>query len=398
MNRRPGKREDNARTTLVVSKDALAITSRSGGVSSAVVNPTHRRKPKTIRILEEGEEDTATKQKKLRRVDFAAEQEDDDLLLGHPDAAMPLLEDVRPTALRLTEKGGYRHTKQSRMKISQANQGKSPWNKGKERTASAKAKISAGVKARNHVLLLQKLQTWNMTEDEWWAKKKQIKLLRERVRKAKIAAAKFQQEQLELKQKKEAAVSVVEEDPNTSTESTWATQPNVEWVAKPHATRSRRIPEESAPTAPEPQLPPQPLQNTIPAFSPDIQWTPHVLDTPSLKYDMLCPHGGPGGLICCHSCMVQYSKYMTSTCQDLERQATAKVGREVQELLDDMGATQQQLVQTMKVARRKPIPLRHNYTTSHATGRREKASAVERTITTEPTTMDFPDIQVKEEI
>jgi NUMOD3 motif len=402
---RNSKRSGKAQTTAQDSNDpfpSAETTSSDVPSADAAIDPTVRlrKKPKTIRILENVDEDdgdspAATKKKKLRRVDFAAE--DDTYLLGNP-AVPPLLDDLRPTALRLTEKGGYLHTKQSRMKISQANQGKSPWNKGKERTDTAKAKISAGVKARNHALLLQKLQTLHMTEEEWYAKKKQVKLMRERVRKAKIAAAKFEQEQLELKQKKETAVSVTEEDLNVATSTTVPTEANVdESDAKPKATVSQKpLPEESTPTVPEEELPPPPMAHEIPAFAPDVQWTHHVLDTPNLKYDMLCPHGGPGGLICCHSCMVQYSKYMTSTLRDLERCATAKVEREVQELLDDTVATKQRLVQTMKVARRKPIPIRHYTMTSQVSSR--KAAAAEPATELDAPRMEFPDILVQEEI
>jgi hypothetical protein len=118
------------------------------------------------------------RRKRLRRVDFTAEDDEIDQLPSHQ---------------RLTEKGGYMHTKNSRLKISHANKGKSPWNKGKNRSETAKAKISAGVRARNHGILLLKLGKLGMTEDEWFRKKKQIKLLRERVRKAKVAAVKHEE-------------------------------------------------------------------------------------------------------------------------------------------------------------------------------------------------------------
>lgn len=118
--------------------------------------------------------------KRLRRVDFDAEGETDEI-------------DHLPTHQRITVAGGYSHTKNSRLKISQANKGKSPWNKGKNRSETAKAKISAGVRARNHAVLLVKLSKLNMTAEEWFAKKRQIKLLRERVRKSKVAAKKHEE-------------------------------------------------------------------------------------------------------------------------------------------------------------------------------------------------------------
>jgi hypothetical protein len=54
-----------------------------------------------------------------------------------------------------------------------------------------KAKIRAGVQARNRAILLEKLKVLGMTEDEWNAKKKEIKYLRERVRRAKHANNKY---------------------------------------------------------------------------------------------------------------------------------------------------------------------------------------------------------------
>jgi hypothetical protein len=99
-------------------------------------------------------------------------------------------EEFLPSHQRLTHKGGYAHTKMSRLKISQANSGNVPWNKGRNRTSDARAKISAGVRARNQATLLNKLEKLGMTEDEWKASKKKIKLIRERVRRARNAVAK----------------------------------------------------------------------------------------------------------------------------------------------------------------------------------------------------------------
>lgn len=129
------------------------------------------------------------RRKKLRRVDFEREGEDD--------------LDYLPSQERLTSKGGYAHTKNSRMKISAANKGNRPWNKGKNRSESAKAKISAGVRARNHALLLVKLGKLGLTEEQWFRKKKQIKLLRERLRKAKLMVAKHKDDEDKRKKQTE---------------------------------------------------------------------------------------------------------------------------------------------------------------------------------------------------
>jgi NUMOD3 motif len=103
-------------------------------------------------------------------------------------------EDGLPTIVRKTDKGGYAHTKKSRARIGKANKGKSPWNKGKHRSEEVKAKIRAGVVARNQAILAVKLKKLGMTEGEWITKKKEIKYLRERVRRAKLAVNKKKEE------------------------------------------------------------------------------------------------------------------------------------------------------------------------------------------------------------
>lgn len=66
--------------------------------------------------------------------------------------------DLLPTYERKTEAGGYAHTNKSKEKISFANRGNTPWNKGKQRSSADKAKIKAGVQARNRAIKLEKLR------------------------------------------------------------------------------------------------------------------------------------------------------------------------------------------------------------------------------------------------
>ena len=86
------------------------------------------------------------------------------------------------TDSRKTAKGGYAHTNSSKRKISQANAGNTPWNLGKQRSTAVKAKISASVRAINQTRVLAKLQRLGMTEEEWFKTKKEIKYLREKIR------------------------------------------------------------------------------------------------------------------------------------------------------------------------------------------------------------------------
>jgi NUMOD3 motif len=68
---------------------------------------------------------------------------------------------------RPTENGGYSHTQASRAKISAANKGKTPWNKGLQRPEDVKARIAAGVRAKNRERFLLKLQEMGITEEEY---------------------------------------------------------------------------------------------------------------------------------------------------------------------------------------------------------------------------------------
>jgi NUMOD3 motif len=85
---------------------------------------------------------------------------------------------------RLTENGGYSHTQASRAKISAANKGKVPWNKGLNRTDEVKARIAAGVRAKNRERFLQKLQEMNMTEEEYDEQKRKERTAKEAERRA----------------------------------------------------------------------------------------------------------------------------------------------------------------------------------------------------------------------
>ena len=120
-----------------------------------------------------------------------------------PDVLVPSYE-------RKTANGGYAHTSRSKSRISKANTGNTPWNKGKNRSSADRAKIAAGVRARNRAILLQKLERLKITEEEWKQKKKEIKYIRERLRIAKKANKKHEAE-LE-KKKLDAEIRKLEEE------------------------------------------------------------------------------------------------------------------------------------------------------------------------------------------
>jgi len=78
-----------------------------------------------------------------------------------------------------TANGGFTHTNSSKAKISAANKGKTPWNKGKERSPQVKALIAAGVRANNRLRFLQKLEQMGMTEEEYESQKEEERRVKE---------------------------------------------------------------------------------------------------------------------------------------------------------------------------------------------------------------------------
>jgi hypothetical protein len=78
-----------------------------------------------------------------------------------------------------TEAGGYTHTTASKAKISAANKGKVPWNKGVQRPDDVKARIAEGVRRKNRERFLQKLADMGMTEEQYEDQKKQESILQD---------------------------------------------------------------------------------------------------------------------------------------------------------------------------------------------------------------------------
>ncbi len=83
-----------------------------------------------------------------------------------------------------TDAGGYTHTRASKAKISAANKGKTPWNKGKARSEQVKARIAEGVRRKNRERFLLKLQELGLTEEEYEQKKKEDRRKKDAERRA----------------------------------------------------------------------------------------------------------------------------------------------------------------------------------------------------------------------
>jgi hypothetical protein len=96
-----------------------------------------------------------------------------------PPVSMNELDIPMPTA-----NGGFSHTSASRAKIGAANKGKTPWNKGRKRSEEDKARIAAGVRARNREKFLQKLQDMGLTEEEYEEEKKEARRVKDAERRS----------------------------------------------------------------------------------------------------------------------------------------------------------------------------------------------------------------------
>ena len=174
--------EDEHAPDIADPKDKEGSRSKGGAVSE----PNQENDEATTQ--EEGttpREQPLWKRKKRKKKEFKIDEE----------------ELTKPTHTRKTDKGGYAHTNLSKSRISQANTGNKPWNFGRRRSSADKAKIAAGVRARNRSVLLQKLKHLKMTEEEYLIKKREIKYLRERVRRAKHANGKQLDKKIEKKLK-----------------------------------------------------------------------------------------------------------------------------------------------------------------------------------------------------
>jgi len=288
-------------------------------------------------------------------------------------------EENMPTSMRKTARGGYAHTKASRAKISAANTGNTPWNKGKHRSSDAKSKISAGVKARNRAILLRKLEKLGMTENEWNAKKKQIKLARERLRRQR----KFNRDQEELKKNSPAVAArerTSEAGDNGDNDEGQVDDKSVDDGKRPEKgdsadAVSARKSNENGGKDDEEDEDDEPAINApvLSVLARDFRWTPHPYDSvattaaaaaaqtegtsasasgsPEASFASNCPNSGPGGLICCSTCTANYSQYLTATHRDLERHDTAKVRAEVTELMGFLRESKSTLESTLQAAK-----------------------------------------------
>jgi hypothetical protein len=246
---------------------------------------------------------------------------------------------------RKTARGGYWMKGSQRAKIGAANKGNIPWNRGKHRSSADRARIAAGVRARNHTLLLQKLERLGMTEDEWNETKTKIKSIREGIRKGRQKNKGISEDRylkyLQLYHNKG-------EDKDKHRQETAVD----EIVHMPEKEDQKEEEEEEEEL--DPPLPPKPKEDPrIKAIFPkQIQWTPLDFSDFNLlvSYEGTCPTGGPGGLICCNACFQRYNNFLGSTMDDLESQQLKHETAEVKELGQYLEGAQNDLIHTIDMA------------------------------------------------
>lgn len=297
-----------------------------------------------------------TKPKEVPSADMNAKNDN-----GEPEAEQPLWkrkkrkkkifvideeEEAKPTYTRKTEKGGYAHTNLSRSRISQANKGNKPWNFGRRRSSADRAKIAAGVRARNRSILLQKLKHLGMTEEEYLQKKKEIKYLRERIRRAKVANGKHLDKKIH--QKLQAAIDA------TNLKDIKITDEGKEGGKKQEEEKKNGEAEENGEVKVE--LPDR-EDRIKDIFTKEIVWRPFSFSDQNVSYEESCPEGGLGGLICCDHCSTKYNMFLTRTSEDVETFRMKKESGEVNEILDILHHKKDLLKEGINAAKVKVPPL-----------------------------------------
>ena len=341
---------------------------------------------------------------KRKKESVTSKKEKEDCTNDYSSSSSSLSDRPMPTV-----RGGYTHTKSSKRKIGNANKGKKPWNKGRQRSEADKAKISAGVRARNREALLKKLKAMGITEDEWIARKKQTKREREQERRRKAREKKLAEKALqekdqnetkrkqELQEKKDKIRGILEKEKEASKtgieilpDSEFSRNNNNKNKKTYEDTKDKKEDEEIDENEEIEEEIEEEMKNESQTsrlvFSREFIWKPHPFDsipistnTPlstlegasninpdkktcdsnekiksvsqSSTYSRKCASNGPGGLICCKQCTLTYSKYLSHTGKDIESQIVNKVGHEVNEILEILRGANTKLQRAVEVVK-----------------------------------------------
>jgi hypothetical protein len=169
--------EGDQGATIVASTDLLSnqapLANHNGAASASVSNGTNQT---TCLLTNSGVSDVNGQNASTRTEEASNNNNDDD---GDSSTTSEEMDVPLPT-----ENGGFTHTSASRAKISAANKGKVPWNKGRSRSPQERARIAAGVRAKNRQRFLEKLQALGVTEGEYQEQKRAERRAKERERRA----------------------------------------------------------------------------------------------------------------------------------------------------------------------------------------------------------------------
>lgn len=194
-----------------------------------------------------------------------------------------------------------------------------------------------------------------MTEEEYDQKKKEIKYLRERVRRTKIANNKHAV--VQAQRRLQAAIDATTDKVGIPHGEIIAIDDEPILILLPTASRRQPLPKEVIKKIHETKDEEAAKnQKEIKVFTEEITWNPTEVWKEGDSYDKICPTGGPGGLICCHDCAKKYCSFLDETMKDLEVQRTHKLGNEVKEIVSLLEKSKNELEQIGCAARRKPPP------------------------------------------
>jgi hypothetical protein len=256
---------------------------------------------------------------------------------------------------RRTAAGGYSHTVESRLAISRANRGNTPWNKGKSRSEEDVAKIRAGVRARNNLVAKRRRDAYGLSASDDQRLRKQTKYWRERVRRARVDNDRRQEIRAEnLRQWQAVEAGLVAAGRRRGRKRPPAPSGS-EASSEEEGGNEERDHEEGSSgegegggdddeekdegggaaasagdggdgdghrSGPHEQQLQQQEQERLeqkdrPLVSDDpVSWTPHPLDEVRDPSEV-CPGGGPGGFACCPACWSASARYLVATAEEL---------------------------------------------------------------------------------
>jgi hypothetical protein len=271
---------------------------------------------------------------------------------GRPGGAGARARGALQSEGRRTAAGGYSHTVESRLAISRANRGNTPWNKGKSRSEEDVAKIRAGVRARNNLVAKRRRDAYGLSASDDQRLRKQTKYWRERVRRARVDNDRRQEiraENLRQWQAVEAGLVAAgrrggrkrppapsgsegsseeggneerDHEEDSSGEGGGDDDDEKDEGGGAAASTGDRGDGDGHRSDPHEQQLQQQEQERLeqkdrPLVSDDpVSWTPHPLDAVRDPSEV-CPGGGPGGLACCPACWSLSARYLVATAGEL---------------------------------------------------------------------------------